>query len=149
MESAALYSGMEVILVVMATQLDLRDNTTCYLYMKKDTVKIYSIDVQIFSMNSPLGKLIRIKTNKGYIEQRLYLNKVRLKDIWQSYIFQKSNCKHIRLNKGHTGPWSAQIIYSVIINKQAVYIAPPAPPGRWWRYVNSNPYVNGMGKVEH
>ena len=81
MESAALYSGMEVILVVMATQLDLRDNTTCYLYMKKDTVKIYSIDVQIFSMNSPLGKLIRIKTNKGYIEQRLYLNKVRLKDI--------------------------------------------------------------------
>ena len=55
-ESAALQSGMEVILVVKATQLDLKDNTTCYLFMKKNTVKIYSIDVEAFSLNSPLGK---------------------------------------------------------------------------------------------
>ena len=56
MESAALQSGMEVILVVKSAQLDLKDNTTCYLFMKKNTVKIYSIDVEAFSMNSPLGK---------------------------------------------------------------------------------------------
>ena len=49
-------SGMQVVLVVMSTQLDLRDNTTCYLYMKLKTVKIFSIDIEIFSVNSPLGK---------------------------------------------------------------------------------------------
>ena len=39
-----------------ATQLDLRDNTTCFLYMKRDTVKFYSMDADAFAVNSPLGK---------------------------------------------------------------------------------------------
>ena len=55
-ESAVLQSGMQVILVVMASNLDLRDNTTCYLYMKSDKVEIFSLDIQTFVENSPLGK---------------------------------------------------------------------------------------------
>ena len=55
-ESAVLQSGMQVILVILARHLDLRDNTTCYLYMKSDKVKIFSLDVQTFAENSPLGK---------------------------------------------------------------------------------------------
>ena len=55
-ESAALQSGFRVILVMTATQLDLRDNTTCYLYMHDNKVKFYTVDVMAFSLNSPLGK---------------------------------------------------------------------------------------------
>ena len=55
-ESAARQSGMEVHLLVTATQLDLRDNTTCYLYKTNKNIKFYSIDVMAFSLNSPLGK---------------------------------------------------------------------------------------------
>ena len=68
-ESAVLQSGMQVILVVMASNLDLRDNTTCYLYMKSNKVKIFSLDVQTFAKNSPLGK--ECKKQLGY--RHLYL----------------------------------------------------------------------------
>ena len=54
-ESAVQQSGMQVILVVMATYLDLRDNTTCYLYMKSDKLKIFSLDIEKFAENSPIG----------------------------------------------------------------------------------------------
>ena len=47
---------MKVILVMTATQLDLRDNTTCYLYMHNNKVKFYTVDVLAFSLNTPLGK---------------------------------------------------------------------------------------------
>merc|ERR1712179_137851 len=58
-ESAVLQSGMQVILVVMATYLDLRDNTTCYLYMKSKKVKIFSLHVQKFAQNSPLESFFK------------------------------------------------------------------------------------------
>ena len=54
-ESAVQQSGMQVILVVMATYLDLRDNTTCYLYIKSDKLKIFSLDIKKFAENSPIG----------------------------------------------------------------------------------------------
>ena len=55
-----------------ATQLDLRDNTTCYLYMKRDTVKFYSMDAGAFAVNSPLGKYRVPDTNLKMI--RSFMN---------------------------------------------------------------------------
>ena len=55
-----------------ATQLDLRDNTTCYLYMKRDTVKFYSMDAGAFAVNSPLGKYRLPDTNLKMI--RSFMN---------------------------------------------------------------------------
>jgi len=62
-ESAVLQSGMQVILVVMASNLDLRDNTTCYLYMKSNKVKIFSLDIQTFVENSPLESFFNSTKN--------------------------------------------------------------------------------------
>merc|ERR1719483_1823065 len=47
-------SGLVVHLVMFSSSLDLRDNTTCQLYMSNNNIKFYTIDVDKFSANSPL-----------------------------------------------------------------------------------------------
>ena len=55
-ESAAMRSGLTVHMVMFSSLLDLRDNTTCQLYMSNNNIRFYTIDVESFSADSPLGK---------------------------------------------------------------------------------------------
>ena len=54
-ESAAMRSGLSVHLLMFSSQLDLRDNTTCQLYMSNNNIKFYTVDVVALSENTPLG----------------------------------------------------------------------------------------------
>ena len=54
-ESAAMRSGLVVHMVMFSSQLDLRDNTTCQLYMSNNNIKFYTINVKAFAAGSPLG----------------------------------------------------------------------------------------------
>ena len=54
-ESAAMRSGLVVHMVMFSSQLDLRDNTTCQLYMSNNNIKFYTINVKSFASDSPLG----------------------------------------------------------------------------------------------
>ena len=60
-ESAARRSGLTVYLIMFSSFLDLRDNTTCQLYMFNNNIKFYTIDVEIFSANTPLGNKYSLK----------------------------------------------------------------------------------------
>jgi len=53
-ESAAMRSGLVVHLVMFSSQLDLRENTTCQLYMSNNNIKFYTINVENFAADSPL-----------------------------------------------------------------------------------------------
>ena len=66
-ESAAMRSGLTVHLVMFSTQLDLMDNTTCQLYMSNNNIKFYTIDVEAFSVNTPLGMKISYNNLKRHI----------------------------------------------------------------------------------
>ena len=55
-ESAAGKSGMVVYVIMFSPELDLTDNTTCYLYMSKMNIKFFTIDTENFAKDSPLGK---------------------------------------------------------------------------------------------
>ena len=54
-ESAALRSGLPVHMIIFSPVLHLRDNTTCQLYQSKYPIKFYTIDVEKFTQNTPLG----------------------------------------------------------------------------------------------
>ena len=54
-ESAALRSGLPVHMIIFSPVLHLRDNTTCQLYQSKYPIKFYTIDVEKFAQNTPLG----------------------------------------------------------------------------------------------
>ena len=66
-ESAAMRSGLTVHLVMFSTQLDLMDNTTCQLYMSNNNIKFYTIDVEAFSADTPLGMKISYNNPKRHI----------------------------------------------------------------------------------
>ena len=55
MESAAKRSGLPVHVIIFSSSLHLRDNTTCELYKSKYPIKFYTIDVETFTINTPLG----------------------------------------------------------------------------------------------
>ena len=55
-ESAAMRSGLVVHLVMFSTHLDLRENTTCQLFMSNNNIRFYTIDLPAFASDSPLGK---------------------------------------------------------------------------------------------
>ena len=54
-ESAAKRSGLPVHVIIFSSILHLRDNTTCELYKSKYPIKFYTIDVETFTINTPLG----------------------------------------------------------------------------------------------
>ena len=54
-ESAAKRSGLPVHVIIFSPVLHLRDNTTCELYKSKYPIKFYTIDVETFTINTPLG----------------------------------------------------------------------------------------------
>ena len=53
-ESAAMRSGLSVHLLLFSSELNLRDNTTCQLYMSGNNIKFYTVDVVDFARNTPL-----------------------------------------------------------------------------------------------
>ena len=58
-ESAAMRSGLTVHMVMFSSLLDLDldlDNTTCQLFMSNNNIRLYTIDVESFSADTPLGK---------------------------------------------------------------------------------------------
>ena len=55
-ESAAKRSGLTVNLIMFSSFLDLKDNTTCQLYMHSNNINFYTIDVEEFSKDTPLGR---------------------------------------------------------------------------------------------
>ena len=55
-ESAAMRSGLTVHMVMFSSLLDLRDNTTCQLCMSNNNIRFYTINVESFSADTPLGK---------------------------------------------------------------------------------------------
>ena len=55
-ESAAMRSGLTVHMVMFSSLLDLRDNTTCQIYMSNNNIRFYTIDVESFSADTPLGR---------------------------------------------------------------------------------------------
>ena len=57
-ESAAMRSGLVVHLVMLSTHLDLRENTTCQLYMSNNNIRFFTIDLPAFAIDSPLGKIM-------------------------------------------------------------------------------------------
>ena len=52
---------------MFSSQLDLMDNTTCQLYMSNNNIKFYTIDVEAFSANTPLGMKISYNNLKRHI----------------------------------------------------------------------------------
>ena len=42
--------------MLLANHLDLRDNTTCYLYTSVDNLQFYTVDVQKLAEDTPLGE---------------------------------------------------------------------------------------------
>ena len=57
-ESAAMRSGLVVHLVMFSTHLELRENTTCQLYMSNNNIRFFTIDLPAFAIDSPLGKIM-------------------------------------------------------------------------------------------
>ena len=57
-ESAAMRSGLVVHLVMISTHLDLRENTTCQLYMSNNNIRFFTIDLSAFTIDSPLGMIL-------------------------------------------------------------------------------------------
>ena len=55
-ESAALKSGLNVVLVTTSPYLDLTDNTTCQLYMRVKNIQILTIHIPTFAVGSLIGK---------------------------------------------------------------------------------------------
>ena len=56
-ESALKESGFNVVLILTSTYLDLRDNTTCQLYMRFPTLQILTIDIPSFAVGTLLGTI--------------------------------------------------------------------------------------------
>ena len=56
-ESAALKSGFNVVLILTSSYLDLRDNTTCQLYMRVPNLQVFTIDIPEFAAGSVIGKI--------------------------------------------------------------------------------------------
>ena len=54
-ESAALKSGFNVVLVLTSPYLDLTDNTTCQLYKRIQKLQILTIQINSFASGSILG----------------------------------------------------------------------------------------------
>ena len=54
-ESAAIKSGFPVVLIMTSLYLDLRDNTTCQLYMQVPNLKILTVDVPTLAIGSIIG----------------------------------------------------------------------------------------------
>jgi len=53
-ESAAVRSGLSVHLLMFSPELDLRDNTTCQLYMSNNNIQFFYVDVAALAKNTPL-----------------------------------------------------------------------------------------------
>ena len=59
-ESAALRSGLEVMVVLTASKLELDDNTTCQLYMSGHTnLHFYTVNISSLALNTPLQSFLR------------------------------------------------------------------------------------------
>ena len=55
-ESAAMRSGLEVVVVLTAQTLQLNDNTTCQLIMSNHSnIHFYTVDISQLALDSPLG----------------------------------------------------------------------------------------------
>ena len=54
-ESAALKSGLDVVLILTSAYLDVRENTTCQLYMRIPNLKIRTVDIPTFAKGSKIG----------------------------------------------------------------------------------------------
>ena len=56
-ESAASRSGLEVVVVMTASVLELGDNTTCELYRANMTnLHFFTVDLERLARNTPLGR---------------------------------------------------------------------------------------------
>merc|ERR1719419_1532919 len=68
-ESAVLRSELHVVLILTSPFLDLRDNTTCHLYMQVKHLQILTIDIPTFSVGSTLETFLlsgKLEKSKWY-----------------------------------------------------------------------------------
>ena len=55
-ESAALRSGLGVVVVMMSERLDLTDNSTCFLINSYDNIQVYTVNLTNLGRNTSLGQ---------------------------------------------------------------------------------------------
>ena len=55
-ESAARRSGLPVNLILLSSQLDLTDNTTCQLVSSSLNITFYTVDIAALAADTPLGE---------------------------------------------------------------------------------------------
>ena len=52
-------SGMNVMVIMTSTTLDLDDNTTCQLYMSAyNNIHFYTVNIEELALGSPLGMIL-------------------------------------------------------------------------------------------
>ena len=54
-ESAALRSGLGVVVVMMSERLDLTDNTTCFLINSDLNIQFYTVNLTRLALNTSIG----------------------------------------------------------------------------------------------
>jgi len=57
-ESAVLKSGFNVVLILTSPFLDLRDNTTCQIYMRISNLQIFTVHIPTFAIGSIIEKFL-------------------------------------------------------------------------------------------
>ena len=74
-ESAARRSGLPVYIIMTSPVLTLKDNTTCQLYRSNLSIHFYTVDLETFTIGTPLGNVVIKLTKPGlsYLNRTLCL----------------------------------------------------------------------------